>query len=454
MAYTVTFGTIYKRVNSTLNTYTPVFTASCVMKEPCDLLNPTFTLQVQNTELLHNNMNYMEVAELGRFYWITSMTFVLGHWEVSGKVDVLGTYKTDIGAHPQYIVRASATFDGRIPDSYAVAKASPIIQPMTGPIGLNATGCYVICTAGKTGNKFYMMYGATWETLYASIFTSGFLNDYYNAWDAIVQDVVNTVLNPADYILSAKWLPCTPTGNYENISLGFHDTGVPAYVVQPGTVVMTSVFDWTIPDHPQAASYGYYLNSNPFRKIGLFLPGYGNIVIDPDIVATANNLYIKAELDISGALTYSISLLSSGNRVWTTAVTCDVSTDAGFATQKSGITSALSAVAGGFAAGGVAGALAEGAASAVHNAIPQVERASVGGSRSILATDGLIVCTIEYYEIAAPAPAAIGLPLCVYAALSGYNGFIQCRNASVPCNGTQTEIEEINSFLNGGFFYE
>ena len=110
MAYTVTFGVIYKRVNSTLNSYTAAFTASCAMKEPCDLLNPTFTLQLSNPGLMHNNINYMEVSELGRFYWVTAMTFVLGHWEVTGKVDVLGTYKTDIGAHPQYVARSSQSW--------------------------------------------------------------------------------------------------------------------------------------------------------------------------------------------------------------------------------------------------------------------------------------------------------------------------------------------------------
>lgn len=450
MAYAVNFGIINKKVNSTLQTFTVNNAASCVLKEPSDVLNPTFTYQGAFNE----KNNYFYVSDFGRYYWITAITFVLGHWEITGKVDALASFKAEIGSQAQYIVRASADKDGRVPDRYAVAKASPIVTALTGALPLDSFGSYVICAAGASGNHFYMMRGGTWETLYSKVFSSGFLQSYYNVWDAIVQDVTNAVLNPADYIFSAKWLPCAPTGASQSITLGFYDTGVPGLAINPGTVVMTQAFSWTIPDHPQAGAFGNYLNGSPYRRISLFLPGYGNMVIDPDIAATAPDLYIVAEMDITGALTYSIALQSGGNAVWRTAVTCDLSTDAGFSTMKSGITSAIGAVGNGLASGGVLGGLVTGAASAVQNAIPQVERASVGGSRSILATNGIVCLTIENYEIAIPGHDRYGYPLCRYGLPSSYPGYLQCADASVSCQGTQSEIEEINAFLNGGFYYE
>lgn len=451
-AYTVSFGSTAKRVNSTLQTYTEVISASCYLKEPCDFYNPTFTYQGAFPE----NLNYMFVAAISRYYWITSINFVLGHWEIIGKIDAMATYKTDIGAEYFYITRASAAIPSRLPDPYAVVLSDPVISRKSDSIGLSATGCYVICCVGSSNNKFFMLSEAEWEGLYSQVYSSGFLQSYYNIWDQIVQDVGNAVLKPEDYIISAKWLPCPVQGTMQSIQLGFFNTAVQGGAIDPGTIVFTRWFNnWVIPSHPQAAAYGAYLNGNAYRKINLALPGYGNLVIDADVAAACPYLDIVAEMDITGCMTYSIDLRNgNGDSGYHTYVTTDLSTDAGFAVSRSGISNAVAAVATGALVGGGIGALIQGAGSVVTNLVPQVERASSGGSRSVLAGGGLVILTVVNYEIQTPAPAAFGYPLCLYGRPSDYPGFIKCQDASIACRGTQAEIEEINSYLNGGFFYE
>ena len=452
MAYTVSFGTIKKRINSTSQTYTVGFTASCSLKEPCDTYNPVFTVQGAFPE----TANYMYVAEWAKYYWITGISFVLGHWEVTGKCDVLATYKADIGSQSFYVVRAASANPSNIPDPYAVALTDPEVQAYAEAVGFDGTGSYIICAAGAAGNKFYIMREADWQTLYASVYSSAFLTDYKNIWDALVQEVTNTVLKPEDYIVYAKWMPVGVGGTAVGaVSLGFSSVGMSnAFAVTPSDLLLTHTMNWQIPTHPQAAAFGSFLNSSQYRKINLTLPGYGNIVIDADIAADAPFLSVDCQMDVTGIMTYRISLTEIGGRLaWATTVCTDLSTDAGFSTTRSGVSSAVASIGSGVAGGTLPSVIA-GAGAAVLNMLPQVERVSAGGSRSALAGGQLIIISIANFLIRQADRQTHGYPYCVYQQISALAGYIKCADASVSCGGTQVEIEEINSFLNGGFYYE
>lgn len=456
MAYSVSFGTIHKKINSTSQTYTVTFTATCNLKEPCDTYNPVFTIQGAFPE----TANYMFVSEWGKYYWITGVSFVLGHWEVTGKCDVLATYKADIGAQSFYVVRTYSVGPSHIPDPYAVTITGPEIQNYADTIGLDGTGTYVICCAGAAGNKFYMMREADWQTLYASVYSSAFLTDYKNIWDAIVQEVSNTVLKPEDYIVYAKWLPVPPSGTaVGSVSLGFTNVAMNnAFAVAPSTLLITHDTNYPIPSHPQAAQFGPFLNGSQYRRISVKLPGYGNIIIDPDIAQTAPFLQITAQMDITGVLTYVLRLSSVGPRLaWETQVCTDLSTDAGFSTSRSSITNAVAAIGGtvaGMAAGAPLAGIIAGAGSIATSMMPQVERASAGGSRAAVSAGTAIVITVENFLIRPADRETHGCPYCMYQQISALPGYNKCADASIECSGTQVEIEEINSFLNGGFYYE
>lgn len=453
MAHSVQFGNMIKKVNSTKTLFSVLITANCNLKEPCDLLNPVFTLQPVR-EVNEANINYMYVPDFNRYYWVTEISFVLGHWEISGKVDVLASYVTEIGTQGFYVVRAAAAPTSEIPDPYAVTMANPNVVSYAEPSGFSDSGSYIVCCAGATGNKFYMLQESEWRRLYAAVFTSGFLNDYYTIWDAIIQEVNNTIFKPEDYIVSAKWVPVGVQGNPEQIALGYTNTGVTGYVVSPSAIIYSKTAEWTISVHPQAPSYGGFLNSSLYRKISLALPGYGNIIIDADIAQQAPKLRVNAQMDVMGIVTYSVVLLDFNDFVrWRTYVATDLSTEAGFSTTRSGLSNAVAAVGTGAAGGGMAGAIV-GAGSSLLSMAPQVERACAGGSRSVLAGGGPIMLTVTSYNVKPADAVRMGRPYCQVAAPAQIPGYIKCEGASIQCDGTQVEIEEINSFLNGGFIYE
>ena len=453
MAHTVQLGNMNKKVNSTKTLFSVLITAECNLKEPCDILNPVFTLQPL-TGVNQALLNYMYVADFRRRYWITEISFVMGHWEITGKVDVLATYINDIGTQGFFISRAAAAPTSNIPDPYAVTMAYPTVTSFAEPPGYSESGSYIVCCAGAAGNKFYMLSEDSWRRLYASVFSSGFLNDYVDIWDQIVQELNNILFKPEDYIITAKWVPVGVQGSAEQISLGYTNTGITGYALSPGAAIYSKTVEWTIPVHPQAPTYGGFLNSSLYRKISLALPGYGNIIIDSDIASQAPKLRVNAIMDVTGIVTYSVTLLNFDDFVlWRTYVATDLSTEAGFSTTRSGLSNAVASVGTGAASGGLAGAIV-GAGSSLLSMAPQVERACAGGSRSVLAGGGPYMLTVTCYNIKPADAVRMGRPYCQVASPAQIPGYIKCEGASVQCDGTQVEIEEINSFLNGGFIYE
>ena len=453
MAHVVQFGGINKKVNSTKNAFTVLTTETCNLKEPCDIYNPVFTVQpIANVNW--SQINYMYVADFFRYYWVTEVRFVMGHWEIVGKCDVLASFKGDIGTQPFYIVRAEAAPLSAIPDPYAIIKTNPVFDTQRHGTIFNTAGSYVVCCAGDTGNRFYMLPEAQWRSLYAAVFSSGFMNDYYTLWDAIIQEVNNVVFKPEDYILSAIWVPAPTTGAAEQIKLGYTNTGVTGYAITPGTLIWTVNEEWTIPPHRQAAALGSYLNSSHYRNINLTLPGYGNIVLDPDIAAANPILDIDGAMDITGTVTYSVALCATpGVPIWRTVVCTNLSSDAGFASTRADVSNAVTSVGKGVMMGGLAGAMV-GAAAGFFTGMPQVERASSGGSRAVAVGGTSVVLTVSDYLVEPPHAATQGTPYCGVSTPGTLGGYMKCQDASIQCTGTQVEIEEINSFLNGGFVYE
>lgn len=448
MAYQVDFGTISKKENSTANGFTVQASANCSLKDPSDLYAPVFTFQGD----FPITANYFHVPAMRRYYWITATTFVLGHWEITGKVDVLASFKEEIGAQTFIIERSALLHDDYIIDEGLQVLTNPTVDTRTWALGFSLAGSYIICAAGASGNKFYVLNASQWQALYSRVFTSQFLTDYKNVWDAIVTELQNTVFRPQDYIVRALWVPFPiPGGAVENISLGYTDTGVGGQSASPAAIWTLSYPSLSVPDHPQLGTYGAFVNSNRYRKINLFLPGYGNLALDADALASQNVLSINASCDLSGTLYYRVS---AGGIAY--CVSCNIGTDIGYTVTQSKAASALASVgaaAGSAAAGNFVGA-AGGIGSALLSILPTVEHASGGGSAGVVAASPNIILSVESYRLDTMKNALEGRAYNKILQISATSGYLKCRNASVSCPGTQTEIAEINGFLNGGFYYE
>ena len=72
--------------------------------------------------------NYCHIPNLRRYYFITDWYYNAGLWVAVCAVDVLATYKTQIGVSRQYVIRAYSKYDASIVDTAYLTKARGILR--------------------------------------------------------------------------------------------------------------------------------------------------------------------------------------------------------------------------------------------------------------------------------------------------------------------------------------
>ena len=463
MSYTVSFGVMTKRENSTKQGYTEALSASCLLKETTDVYNPTFTIQGQIVGDTLLPCNYMYVASFGRYYWITEISFYHGVWTVSGETDVLATFKSDIGNTTTYIHRAASQHDEQVADGFYTLECVPTGSPVWVASGMNTTGIVLVCVLGNDGNDtscYYALEPYTWARLYSLLYTSSFLNDYGTFWSNIATDIFNTIINPGDYISSAIWLPVSyndVSGTPQNISIATHQTSFMGKKITPNSLLLYKSLSLTLPNHPQEATNGQWMRGSRCSKDKLLLPGYGEITLNSDVIASmaVRDVSIAYAIDCSGAITYNVAY--GGQYVYCNA---DIAIPCGYGDSRPNFAQALGSLintGAGIATGNV-GAIAHGVLDAQLSALPSMDRISSGGSRTLPTVQPYIMSNSIFYLLPVDAydNAGSGRPLAKTCQISTLSGFMICASTvSVECTGaTRSEIERINNYLTGGFYYE
>lgn len=105
------------------------------LRDNCSIINPKILIKIDDVSTL-NKCNYMTIGTFGRKYFITDIVSYRNHLvEISGHVDVLDTYSTDIKKNEAIISRYNSTelgntyLDDRLlatyQDSYCVSYNFP-----------------------------------------------------------------------------------------------------------------------------------------------------------------------------------------------------------------------------------------------------------------------------------------------------------------------------------------
>lgn len=69
-------------------------TYNCALKDDTSILNPVIILQTSDNIFTYN---YIYISDFDRYYFITDIKSLNNNrWEITGKVDVLETYATEI----------------------------------------------------------------------------------------------------------------------------------------------------------------------------------------------------------------------------------------------------------------------------------------------------------------------------------------------------------------------
>lgn len=476
MGFTVKLYTFSKRDNSTKRPAANAGTDfSCVLKSGSGIMRPAlaFDFGIANDP---SNYNYAYIPAFDRYYFIEEWYFDRALWTATLKVDVLATYKTEIGNSSLYILRAAGVSNGNIVDTLYPCKAGCSFDSETKNNPWNTTPVPVIGVIGKGGVFGSMNYYALdpsdpteLSTLLSKLLTPTEIINTANDFNDIDASYALqlSLVDPIQYIKTCVMLPVTlnditamDAAAAINVYSWNFSTG---RKIHPASRIYKN-YSFTLKKHPDTAARGNYVNSAPYTKITLTIPPYGCIDIDTSVTCNASTLDVDVEIDPTsgkGILVIKCNNIvlnrleaQIGIPVSLSSVTRD------YIGAASSAIGAIGGAVGGFMAGGsaiagVGGAIA-GAATGIGNAIESImpRAQTIGSTGSFVANRGDFRLDYQFMRPVDDDNTHNGRPLCDVRQINSLSGYILIQDGDVAITGTSAEDAAVRNYLETGFYYE
>ena len=441
------------------------------LKDECSFMNPV--LRVDGNSIVSGAafspaiFNYCYINYWERFYYIQDWRWVNGLWECDLAVDVLASFKGQIGNTEAYIIRAAADYDGNFMDAMYPLSSKVDIKNIT----VNAAwygvapsgGCYVVGVLNyqSTDKVGAVSYYALSANQFGNLMAYLMSEDIYNSDDVeeIGVGLYKSFADPLQYIVSCMWFPY-PAADFGtssvSIKVGYWDTGVSGLVMT--SLSRKAYITATIPNHPQI-SRGAYLNREPYTKITLYVAPFGGIPIDTNFLALGNYLYSSIVMDhVTGQATLRLSI-SNSNAPNEFNICTERTGMIGVPIQISQIlhdyVGDIVDISGGNWAKDIPTALATVGGAIINYTLGNGKKtSSVGANGSFVECILKPVLTVEHYYIADENNTEFGRPLCKTYRINQLAGYIMCGEDDHEFSGTEEERIKINKYLKNGFFYE
>ena len=142
----IVLGTIADETNKLNKTINNVTNINGTLRQETSVINPSVLIEAQNL----SGFNYMYINEFGRYYFITDIVSVKnGLWRVTGKVDVLMSFKAGIETCPVILANTEITLlDKYMPAEMWKTQVKSKTDIINFSSGLNNTGEYILITSG------------------------------------------------------------------------------------------------------------------------------------------------------------------------------------------------------------------------------------------------------------------------------------------------------------------
>lgn len=443
-----------KKENSTIQPGTAQAVLDVKLKKDCSVLRPIFIISGELQDSV-SHINYAAWNE--RFYWVTDVIFLTNNLaELHCKVDVLATYKGDIAGETQLVERSAQNYDPWIYDRTIIPEMKMQYWGNTEgvmPGGWNpGKGCFLIRVVGgggtsETGITTYVMNSIGLNHVLQSIFNA-------SNYDFLSDDTIKSFFNPFQYIVSVMWFPLTPTtvasGDYLHLKLGWWEVPNNSYaVVNQSSVVLS-----TIIKRPAELPEDFRAMSPQWTIMKLYLPGCGSFFVNPAEVAS--DLHVDYNIDLATGQVQVVVL--GADRLYIVGTyegvvgvpvsigQLDVNASS---TAKSLITGL-----GNVFSGNIGGALSSLTDAAQNVAQPTPSVNGTNGNRSSFVRFPSPKLYWYHYKSSGEDILRLGRMCMKKVKLSTLTGYIKCVNASIPLKGTEQERDEVNAYLNGGFYLE
>ena len=465
MGFTVRLYSLSKRDNSTKRPTGNGRFFHCVLKSGCGILHPTISLDIG---LLNDpsQYNYAYIPNFGRYYFIEEWFFENALWTASLKVDVLATYKTEIGSSNLYVMRCASEHDGNIIDtlypaksgcSYASdTKTNPWTTGMTYVVGIVSQSA--TCGSQTHYGLIRPGFADLCHWLLSDVVTT---DNGFSVNDASLE-LQRSLVEPLQFIKTCVLLPLPIGDTHGNtgqpISVYGWQTPYNGKILNENDAIVKS-YSFTIQKHPDTASRGNYVNSAPFTAITLTIPPFGTFDIDTSVTCNASTLDATIRIDqITGKGTLTITCngivlnrieAQIGIPISMSSVTRD------YLGAVSNVGGAIGGMAEGFLSGGLAGG-ALGGLSGIGNALQslQARANTIGTTGSYGSLIGDFRLDHQFFRPIADDNTHNGRPLCAKRTLSTLSGYMIIQDGDVAINGTSTEDAQVRNYLETGFYYE
>ena len=447
------------------------------LKEETSVLNPALIVNKVNSQGQPQQptvYNYCYIPAFMRYYFINDWQYINGAWICFCSVDVLASYKIDIGTMNAYVLRSASASDGSICDMLYPCKSGMEYNNDFFSMSLSQTGLYVVGIINKNSYAsdgaitYYMMTAAELGALKTFLLDDGFLSlAGLNNLSDIPKDFIKSYFNPFEYIVSCRFFPVdytVATTNAQSVSvvdLGWWSMNLSTKKMPTGLYIDIQSNTVTAGTHPQAATRGSYLNHAPYTERIMIHPMLGTIVLDSNKIDGGDTIAVTTRVDFTTgeALTYvgdatkNITLYTQAYQFAINVQLAQISQDV-FSMARSAINTVASGLTG-LMTGGIPGAIA-GAASGIFNTLeasqPVLSSSGSNGNRAVYHVP--VYMQAWYKMIVNEDNTDRGRPLCQDKTLGTLSGYILCSEAHAVMPCYDAEKTEIENYLNSGFFYE
>ena len=460
------------------------------LKQPCTLLDPVFQIERLENDAVPASYTYAYIADFNRYYFVSDWKWTFPFWEATLHVDVLASYRTEIGNCTEYILRCdhvvSGGWDPLITDTlYPTTndfQTDHILMANTEFVSGISYGCYVVGVISNDSSdavgaiNYYAMTSAEFGQLKNALLSGANLSAMGltsgNTWnnDDMTEQIFKTMYNPFQYIASCMWFPFTKTKlsteTARTIKIGWWDYSLTGNPVFAQVVEFEDCETATIPAHPQAALRGDYLNFAPYTRMTLF-GRFGTLPLDPSYTKAGWNLNIDYYVDIiTGQARAYIYTFDGAHLPAQTIVLADRVFGLGVPIQLaqigedylgeavSVVDTTANVIGSAMTAnlGGMASAAAHGIYNTLQASMPQL--ATSGANGSFLSPFTITRLLVHHYKIVEENVEHNGRPLCQGRQISGMDGYVLCADGEFDISCLDEERTMIADFLTGGFFWE
>ena len=511
MALTVDFWTFGKRENTTTLPFTtPLKTYNTVqLKDDCSVVNPALKIR-ESINVRVMDWNYCYIHEFNRYYWVSDWMWNEGIWVCELQVDVLASFKTEIGNQTLYILRSyqdsagNTLFNSNVIDTtYPCTAQSPTysssavenpyaVEPLAPTLG----GSFIVGIVNRYADNGSVSYYAMTRAQFQEF--CGKLYNYSSGWldidvTEISENLQKALVNPFQYIVSCIYLPIPVSDlpgatSRATIYFGWWYVNLSSSAKVVYSFYHSSrTISLTIPKHPQASTRGNYLNISPYSFYTLRAYPFGTVDIDSEAIANYNTLDLYFDVDVvTGQGQLNICVYGKNNPIRTLSAQVGVSiptasimvdyTQLGKANVIAGASQAVAEIGGGN--GGFFQNLREKASNFIGNvrsgnwseikanakeSITKIASTALAAKATVEITGQQGTGSLFYTQTLSLSGRFLpvvdedfehrGRPLCQTRKINTLKGFVLCADADITVPCTDREKSAIQAYLEGGFYY-